>query len=724
MKPLLLNKWRLAGYPMSFTMGTTKTRGINSPAATPERQYQNEGEAAPHHGSFLPEAVAHGRFVALALALVTLLAYSPVMRHGFAGLDDDLFVTNNLLVQKGLTWKGVTWALTTFHESMWHPVTWLSHMLDCELFGLDPRGHHLTNVFLHMVNAVLLLWLLRRLTGNLWASAVVAALFAWHPLNVESVAWIAERKNVLSTCFGLLSLIAYTGYAQKRLRVQRAAGSSPWAYDYALALFFFALCLMAKTMLVALPCVMLLLDYWPLQRLSPSGFSLRHFLGLALEKWPFFLLVVPACVLTVLAESHGGLVAPWDQLPLNIRVCSAFRSYTLYLWKAMWPLDLAILYPYAPRAHLALVGALAAAFLVMVTVLVLRLRRRYPYLLVGWLWFLGTLVPVIGFVQIGKQSMNDHHAYVPLIGIFIALVFLAKDLLGRYRMRPFMPTIVACVLLGGCLFATERQIGFWRDNETLFSHALAITMNNGPAHNHLGVELAKQGRLAEARTNFEEAIRLEPRWADPYNNLGNLLRYTGRPEEALGPLEQAVTLKPNQATMRSNLGEVLGELGQFDEAMAELQLAAKLNPWSGWPNYQMGRIRLRQGRDKEALAELHEALRLQPNNPVILALTARLLSADEDASVRDGKSAVKLALRSCAAAPGQPANLDVLGMAFAELGDFEKAQMAASNAVAFAQAMKRADYEFWNQRLELYKRHQPWRESFTNSFGSGTSRKN
>lgn len=651
---------------------------------------------------------------------MTVLAYWPVMRHGFAGLDDDLFITNNLLVQKGLTLSGVTWAFKTFHESMWHPVTWLSHMLDCQLFGLDPRGHHSTNVLLHTLNALLLLRLLWKLTGDMWPSALAAALFAWHPLSVESVAWIAERKNVLCTFFGLLTLLAYAAYAQKRLSVQSEgtrARSRLWAW-YALALFLFTLCLMAKTMLVTLPFVMLLLDYWPLRRISTSHCGLRPWVGLVFEKLPFFLLLVPACVLTVMAESHGGLVAPFEQLPFEIRVYNAFRSYVLYLWKAVWPRNLAILYPYPPRDHLAFVGAMAALFLVAASLLIFRVRKNYPYLLVGWLWFLGTLVPVIGFMQIGQQAMNDHHAYATLIGIYIAIIFLARDLIARHHLRPVIPITVVCVLLGSCLFATERQLTYWRDNETLFSHALAITKNNGPAHNHLGVELANQGRFAEAEKHFEESIRLQPLWADSYNNLGNLLRFMGRPKEALEPLEKAVNLKPNQATMRSNLGEVLCELGRFDEAVTQLKLASKLNPWSGWPDYQIGIVRLRQGRGKEALDQFREALRLEPNNPVILASTAHVLSSHEDQSIRDGKSAVDLALRSCALAPGEPANLDVLGMAFAELGNFEQAQVAASNAVAFAKALNKTNYEAWNQRLDLYKRHQPWRENFTNSSSS------
>ncbi|HZR17572.1 MAG TPA: tetratricopeptide repeat protein [Verrucomicrobiae bacterium] len=654
------------------------------------------------------------RIIFLLLALITLSAYMPVTRDGFLNLDDDLFVTDNRLVQKGLTLEGVTWAFRTYHASMWHPLTWVSHMLDCELFGLDPRGHHFSNILLHTANTVLLLWLLWKLTGDLWPSALVAALFAWHPLSVESAAWIAERKNVLSTFFGLLTLLCYTGYAQKRPVVQsqvRGSEVSSGAWEYALALFFFALCLMAKTMLVTLPCVMLLLDYWPLRRLAP-GLGLRHLLRLALEKLPFFALVVPASVLTFLAESHGGLVAHLERLPLNLRVCSAFRSYALYLWKGIWPVDLAILYPYPPRAHLEFMGALALVFLVAVTLLVLLARRPYPYLLVGWLWFLGTLVPVIGFVQIGVQSMNDHHAYVALIGIYIAAAFGIKDLIARLNIGAVPSTAAAGLVLGSCLVLSERQMSYWRDDETVFKHALAITENNGPARNNLGVALAKRGRQAEAQANFQEAIRLAPLWADPHNNLGNTLRYAGKLEDALREYRIAVRLKPNLPSAHFNLGRVLAELRRFDEALSEFDEAARLDPNYPWPHFQIATILLEQGRDAEAIGQCREALRIAPRDIQILTLTAHVLAAEQDPSLRDGKSALVLALRAAALAADEPQVLDVLGMALAETGDFTSAQTAASRAIQLATLAGKTDLEQWRERLDLYKKHQPWHESF------------
>jgi protein O-mannosyl-transferase len=709
------------------------------------------------------------RTIALLLGLITLLAYAPATRHSFLNLDDDLFVTDNHLVQKGFTLNGVAWALRTFHESMWHPVSWLSHMLDCQLFGLNPSGHHFTNVFLHAVNVLLLFWLLWKLTGDLWPSAFVAALFAWHPLSVESAAWIAERKNVLCTFFGLLTLLAYTSYAQKRLirfhgvhkrsrrregkanslagphranelakgfpsphpmgRGPTGEGSIHWradsikgphrpphlggysaGWDYALALVFFALCLMSKTMLVTLPCIMLLLDYWPLQRLPPSGFSLRQFLRLAFEKLPFFLLLIPACVLTVRAESHGGLLASWERLPLDLRVWNAFRAYVLYLWKAICPLKLTILYPYPPR-ELALVGILSAALLVALSLLVVRARRQFPYLFVGWLWYLGTLVPLIGIIQTSAQAMNDHHAYATLLGIYIAVAFGIKDLLARFHIGVVPPAVTAGLVLGSCLVLTERQLGYWRDDETVFTHALAITENNGAAHNNLGVALAKQGRRDEARVHFQKAVDNNPLWADPHNNLGNVLFYSGQFDDALREYTAAARLKPRLPAAHYNAGRALAKLGRIDEAFGELNQAAELNPNYPWPHFEIARILLEQGRDSEAIEQLREAVRIAPREIQILTFTAHVLAADENPALRDGKTALTLAMRA-ASLSADPEVLDVLGIALAETGDFANAQTVASNAVELATAAKQTNLDPLRQRLECYKKQQPWHESF------------
>ncbi|HVM48880.1 MAG TPA: tetratricopeptide repeat protein [Candidatus Acidoferrum sp.] len=672
------------------------------------------------------------RIITLVLALITLVAYLPAARYGFLTLDDDLYVRYNQVVQNGCTWRGVQWAFTTFHASNWHPVTWLSHMLDCELFGLNSRAHHTTSLLLHTANAVLLLALLWRLTRELWPSALAAALFAWHPLAVESAAWIAERKNVLSTFFGLLSLLAYVAYAQKRAGVPDSGGKPAVCsrrLAYVLALLCFALSLMSKPMLVTLPFVMLLLDYWPLGSLESKVSSLEptphatrntpHALRSSLlDKLPFLLLVVPACWLTVLAQRAGGMVASLQGSPLALRLGNALRSYAVYLANVVWPAKLTILYPYPPRDQLVSAALAAAVLLLAVTWIVWRAHRRYPYLLVGWLWFLGTLVPAIGIVQVGQQAMNDHHAYVPMMGLFIAFAFGMKDLAARLHVGPFPCAAAASLLLGACLLTSEHQLSFWRDDEALFSHAVAVTRDNGPAHNHLGVALAQEGRAAEARAQFEEAIRLNPSWADPRNNLGDLERRSGDLQAALVQFSKAVQLKPGQPVMQENLGEVLAGLGRYDEALNHMRDAARLDPAYAWPHYQMARVLVRQGRDAEALSQCREALHINPRDPEVLLFTAHVLAAEQTAELRDGDAAVRLAIRGSALDPNDPRALDILGMAFAERGNYDEAEQAASNAVQLATALKAKDVAAYRQRLELYRQHHPWRESFTS--GGGT----
>ena len=642
------------------------------------------------------------RFIALLLALITLVAYLPVVHDSFLDYDDGIYVTNNRIVQNGLTWVGIQWAFTTLRATYWHPLTWLSHMMDCELFGLNAGAQHYVNVLFHTANAVLLLLLLFRLTGTLWPSALVAALFAWHPLHVESVAWISERKDVLSTFFGLLTLLAYTRYAKENHR------GSFW-----LALIFFTLGLMAKPMLVTLPFVMLLLDYWPLRRIPNFELRISNVLRLVLEKWPFFLLAAISCVATFMAQ-RAEAVLSLELYPLDLRLGNAPLSYALYLGKAVWPARLAVIYPLQSQLSWAEV-TMAVVFLVVITWLVWNLRRPYPYLLVGWLWFLGTLVPVIGLVQVGWHAMADRYTYVPLIGIFLAITFLCRDWAVRLRLRPVASVAAGSLILTGCLLATEHQLSYWKNDETLFSHAIAVTKNNYVAHDNLGAALARQGRQAEALVNYQEAIRVNPYWADTHTDLGRLLDDRGKPEEALAEYRKAVQLDPNLPLAHDNTGRVLAELGRFDEAMSQFKEAARLDPTYSWAHWEMGMALLKQGRDAEAIDRFREALRLDPNNFRTLAYIAHVLAAEEKPEVRDGKTALELAAKAYALTGGeQPAALDALGMACAELGRFEEAQQAQQRAIEIATAAKveKLDLDLLQQRLELYKKHQPWRESF------------
>ncbi len=674
------------------------------------------------YGGQVGAAKARPRLIGLLLALVTLLVYLPVCRCNFLVYDDDDYVTGNQVVQNGLTWAGVEWAFTTAHASNWHPLTWLSHMLDCELFGLNPGAQHLVNVLFHAANVVLLFALLRRLTNTLWPGAFVAALFAWHPLHVESVAWISERKDVLSTFFGLLTLLAYVRYAQRvtgdKWQVTRTGEQdmsrvmchvSPF---YWLALIFFALGLMSKPMLVTLPFVMLLLDFWPLKRVTGDKWQVAGVLRLVLEKWPFFLLTLISCIVTFLAQRHGDAVVSLAKVSLRYRLENAPVAAVRYLLKMIWPADLVVIYPMPDKIPVFAIAA-AVAVLIFPSLAVWLARRRWPYLLVGWLWFLGTLVPVIGLVQVGGAALADRYTYLPSIGLFLAVAFGFRELAARFQFPPIAVVAAAVLILGGCLLATEHQLRFWRNSETLFRHALAVTRDNDIAHANLGVALEQEGKPDEALAEYRAAAKLAPGRYQTHNNLGNLLDKIGRPEQALAEYHEAVRLNPELPSLHDGLGSVLAELGRFSEAMNEFTNAAQLDRTYPWPHFEAGKTLLKQGRDAEAMDQFHAALRIAPDNFQILAYTAHVLAAAENPGIRDGKTALVFATEANALTGGtQPFVLDALGMAFAETGDFTNALDVTQKALDLAITAKMKNLEGIQQRLQLYKNHQPWRESF------------
>ena len=684
------------------------------------------------------------RLVAMVLMLVTLAVYLPVRSNAFV-YDDYDYIVNNPLVQGGLTRAGIRWAFTAWHSGNWHPLTWISHMLDCRLFGLNASPQHIVNVLFHGANTALLLMLLFRLTGQLWPSALVAALFAWHPLHVESVAWISERKDVLSTFFGLLALLFYAGYARKRSRVKGresrantavpALGSRPWTLDYALALLFFALGLMAKPMLVTLPFVMLLLDLWPLGRISefgvrsselkgtlpPGGKALRSFpfstlnsqlSTLLFEKWPFFLLLTASCGITFLAQRHARAIVSFEQIPVDLRLENASVAYGLYLLKMIWPVNLAVLYP-LPEKISALALTASAAVLAGISIAAWQARKSSPCLLIGWLWFLGTLVPVIGLVQAGSQAMADRYTYFPLIGVFIAVVFGGRQLAQRLRVPRAVSLSLVVVVLGASVIVTEKQLTWWRNNKSLFVHALETTRDNSIAHLWVGMAYQDEGDLSRALAEYRESARLDPNYLFTHFTLGGLLDKLGRPEEALAEYRQALQINPREPAVHDRLGATLVELGHYDEAGSEFREAARLDPSSPWPHFYLAKALAMQGRDGPAAAEFHEALRIDPDNFEILAYAAQLLSASEDPQVRDGPTALVYAVKADTLAEGkQPFVLDALGMAYAETGHFDEAQQAVQKAIDLALATKMKNVESFQQRLEFYRNHKPWHESF------------
>ncbi|MFZ1074562.1 MAG: tetratricopeptide repeat protein [Verrucomicrobiia bacterium] len=679
------------------------------------------GAGAAFQRKHFGAATARPRFMGLLLALATLLLYLPVCRSNFLVYDDDDYVTNNAVVQNGLTWAGVKWAFTTGHASNWHPLTWLSHMLDCELFGLNAGAQHYVNVLFHTANVVLLFALILRLTNAPWPGAFIAALFAWHPLHVESVAWISERKDVLSTFFGLLTLLSYARFAQSGAKnIAPVLGSRSPTPDYFFALVFFALGLMSKPMLVTLPFVMLLLDVWPLRRMTWDKWRGAGVLRLAFEKLPFFLLSAASCVITFLAQSQhaGGAVVSLDKVSLSYRLCNVLVSYGRYLLKFIWPVDLAVFYPLSDQiARVRILAIVAAMALVVISWVVWRMRRSCPYLLVGWLWYLGMLVPVIGLVQVGGAALADRYTYVPSIGLFIAAAFGLRDLAGRFQFLKIPIAIAAGLILAGCLMLTENQLRYWRDSQTLFSHAVAVTENNDVAHTNLGVALEQQGKLEDALAEYRTALKLAPDSAEAHNNLANLLAAAGHMDEALAEYHEALRTNPRNPAAHVNLGTLLVELGRFDEAMKHYAEAAQLDPADWHPPYLTGKALLKQGRDLEAIPYFRKAVQNDPNNLHVLTYLAQVLASDEDPKVRDGRAAFIMASKANALSSGiQPAMLDTLAMAYAELGSFDAAQNAARDALKLAKAYALTnDVLVIQQRLRLYQNHQPFRQSFTNA---------
>ena len=563
--------------------------------------------------------MARSRFplwlIAVLLVLATIALYWPVTGYDFVDLDDNQYVLENPHVTSGLNLENARWAFTTLYGGLWHPLSWLSHMLDYQYFGLCPGWHHLTSLLLHVANTVLLLIVLHGMTGALWRSALVAALFSLHPLHVESVAWVAEKKDVLSTFFVLLTIWAYHRYiASVRRSAVRGPSSGiqhPATAFYLLSLLFFVGGLMSKPMVVTLPLVLLLLDYWPLKRFELAAFVSRPSLParLMLEKMPFLL----AALLTGLVTLHGGYrvgaLPSAAQFPIPDRIANAILSYARYFLQAFWPARLAVFYPFPATFSVWSVTG-AALLLLGISVAACCLARRRPYVVVGWFWFLATLLPVIGLIQLAGYSHADRYTYVPLIGLFVALVWGAGELVSHWR-RPALAcaasAIAAAMLL--CLARTRQQVGYWKDSETLFRHAIEVTENNWLAHDNLGVALFEKGQMDAAISQCQEAIRLKPSYAEARNNLGVVIAKKGQADKAISQYQEAIRLKPDDANAYNNLGYLWAEHGEnLDQARAMIEKAVKLEPKNAAFLDSMGWVLLKLNRPREALDYLLKAI--------------------------------------------------------------------------------------------------------------------
>jgi tetratricopeptide (TPR) repeat protein len=658
--------------------------------------------------------------ICLALAVVTTALYWPMTHHNFVNFDDDDYITNNSHVKAGLTWAGVIWAFHTGAAANWHPLTWLSHMLDCQLYGLYPGGHHSTNLLFHVANTLLLFLLLRQLTGAVWRSAFVAALFAWHPLHVESVAWAAERKDVLSAFFWILTLMAYMRYARcvtsGTCQVTRTASFwsrvtchvSPY---YFLALFFFACGLMSKPMVVTLPFVLLLLDFWPLDRFQP-GSSARSIINLIVEKLPFFALTLAASVVTYFVQTSGRELWSPAERAFPSRVANALWAYERYISKTFWPADLSIFYPYPHHWPVGLaIGA--ALLLAMWSGLSIWRARQNPYLLVGWFWFLGTLIPTIGLVQVGSQSLADRYMYIPSVGLFILVAWGINDFLNWRPHWRRITTFAGGVALAGCLVGTEIQLSYWQNSIKLFEHAIEVTTDNFVAYTCLGETLSDLGLKKEAMMLCAEAVKISPNSPVAQYNFGMALLQNDKLDEALAHLEAAGRLAPHNSEIQYNLGLFFLLHNKPDEAADHFAAALVERPDFTEAHYRLAQALSQQHKSKEAIFHYREALRLKPDFADALNELAWILATASDSGLRSGAEAVQLAKRACELAQNkQAAFLTTLSAAYAETGRFSDAIVTVQIAGKLAQtAGQKKIAAQGGELLKLYQAGYPFRET-------------
>ena len=614
--------------------------------------------------------------ICISLAVLTWVVFGQLLQDDFINYDDPRYVYENTNITKGLTIGGIAWAFTHIHSMNWHPLTTISHMLDCQLYGLKPGAHHFTNVLLHSIVAILLLLVLQRMTGgpsgtgSIWRSAFVAAVFAIHPLRMESVAWIAERKDVLSGVFFMLTLLTYFRYVRVR-----SIG------HYLTVLFMFALGLMCKPMLVTLPFVLLVLDYWPLKRVR----SQRNLLALVVEKLPLVALSVVSSVVTFAAQR--GAVGWTEQLPVLARINNAVVTYAAYMWQMLWPVKLAVFYPH-PESRLPLWEIILCLLLLIgITAAAVVLRTSRPYFITGWLWYLGMLVPVIGLVQVGWQGRADRYTYLPQIGLYIAITWGIADVTAAWRWQREILTAGTAIVVGLLSWRASVQASYWRDSETLFTHALAVTSNNDVAKNNLGIVFLQKG-------NLDEAISL---------------------------LQAAVDLRPENSPAHENLAKALLQKGQVTDALVHYRRLLELQPDNIEVHNIVGTVLIQQGQAREAVEEWQKVLAIQPDNGNAMSNLAWVFATSPDDSLRDGAKAVQLAEQAMRISGGRiPIIFRTLAAAYAENGRFSEAIQTAQRGIELANSRGNSGLATELQsNIVLYQERQPLRDpSLTNGSSS------
>ncbi|MHC5060243.1 MAG: tetratricopeptide repeat protein [Planctomycetota bacterium] len=694
----------------------------------------------------------HVLLIYLALALFTIVAFEHVRLCEFTATDDAKFVTTNSHVKAGLTGESLVYAFTATATANWMPLTWLSVMLDAQIFGHSSATFHLMNLFYHVLTVLLLFLVLKKMTGALWRSAFVAAVFAVHPLRVESVAWIAERKDVLSGLFWMLTTIAYVRYAQR-----------PGIKRYLPVLLALFLGLLAKPMLVTLPCVLLLLDCWPLGRLrwggQNTGQQLQHCESAELiykktspgrliaEKIPLFILVAASCVVTFIVQRAEGAVKSLDRLPLGIRINNALVSYVSYLGKMIWPTNLAVLYPHPVKSlpmYKAVIALLILVSLSAMIIYAVRRRRDLAPLLVGWLWYLGTMVPVIGLVQVGSQRMADRYTYIPSIGILIMVAWGAAKLSQGWRRRNLMFSVLTGLLLVILTLCTRAQVKHWENSLSLFGHTAKVTRNNAAAHHYYGNSLFKAGRITEAALHLERSLKINPRGSRPYTGLAKVYLKLGKFDEAIAlctkrlrigepdastynhlakayvgkkayglaaeSLIEALRIKPGLALTHKNLVTVLTRQGNADKAIGYLTEAIRLNPGVAQTHLAMARALKSKGRIEEAVIHFRKTVQLQPKLVEAANSLAWILATHSDPNLRSPAEAVSLALQACEIADYQdPGFVDTLAAAYAAAGRFSDAVVMAEKAVSLiASGDNKQRIQAIRQRMQLYKQQKPY----------------
>jgi len=603
-------------------------------------------------------------FISGALVIMTVIAYEPVRHNKFVSYDDNRYITENPDIKAGVTRETIGLVFKP-HYFMWHPLTTFTNMVDCEIFGLNPAGHHIVSVSIHIVSSLLLFWILANLTKSVWASAFAAAVFAVHPVQVESVAWAAERKTVLSGLFWFLTIAVYIWYA-KRPNIRR----------YILLFLVYCLCIMTKPTVVTLPLVLLLLDYWPLGRFGGVNPALQ-LKRLFAEKIPLLVLAGFLSVMTVIAQKGGEVVVTLEQMPLGSRIANMFLSYTRYIGKALWPSDLAVIYPMPAPAFLKSTALICIPLIILITFACIYFGRRRRYVATGWLWYVGTLVPVIGLVQSGSQAMANRYMYLTILGLLIIIAWSVKEFIAS---RPGLKTVTAAAA-GGVLLAliilTRMQVGHWETSASLFDYALKVTKNNAIAENSYGCAMFYEGRFDEAVEHLSRAIRIHPKYFEPGNNLGKVLLRQGRFNEAIACFNGVLKLKPEEAEAYANLGVAYSQLGKNDEAVKN---------WT-------------------------KAMQLNPDNAEVLNNMAWVLATAGEVTKGDIARAIELAQRACKITRNKEADpLDTLSVAYAAAGRFAEAAATAEKALKEAKEAGREDLAGEiKKRLDSYKAGRPYR---------------